>query len=474
MREPLERLLGRETQRYDGTSGVARLHEVLGELCRDLPRTGPVGGLEPLADSPVRLRALSGRESPVEHLSVQVVREPVPGCERPVRPPLLAGRLDEPPGAREGVAARVDLGLGERGRGRGGSGRELLPDRARGGEKLAVDRVELLEHLLDQLADRVRYVARQTGEVGLALVQQALLEPGVEQGRHEQRVAARALPEHGGHLGRRGRAEPCRQVVADGVPAERPHRDLRAQATSAQISRKTVDGMLLRDGVAAPVRADDEQTRRLPSSGERIEEVDGRGIAPVQVLEDEDERELVADRLEGLEHLPEHPQVRGSDQAALNRLELVVGEEPRHLCEPGRCLPGEQRDELLAARLAGEPAERLQHGQVRLSGAAVLDALAVSDERLRRRPGSRRQVLDDGRLADPRLAGDEDESPRAGLGLLVQPLEVGELALTTGNRLDEPRENAGDGAVGARRGRPAPRRRGRATRPVAASAARGP
>jgi hypothetical protein len=61
----------------------------------------------------------------------------------------------------------------------------------------------------------------------------------------------------------------------------------------------------------------------------------------VQVLEDEDERELVADRLEGLEHLPKHPQVRGSDQAALNRLELVVSEEPRHLYEPGRCLPGE-------------------------------------------------------------------------------------------------------------------------------------
>ena len=62
MCEPLERLLGREPQRYDGTSGFARLHEMLGELCRDLPRTRPVGSLEPLADSPVCLRALSGRE----------------------------------------------------------------------------------------------------------------------------------------------------------------------------------------------------------------------------------------------------------------------------------------------------------------------------------------------------------------------------------------------------------------------------
>ena len=205
--------------------------------------------------------------------------------------------------------------------------------------------------------------------------------------------------------------------------------------------------MLLCDGVASSVRANDEQTRGFLSSSERIEEVDGRRIAPMQVLEDEDERELVADRLEGLEHLPEHPQGGGSDQAPLNRLELVVGKEPRHLCEPGRCLPGEQGDEMLTARLAGKSAKRLQHGQVRLSRATVLDALAVSDERLSRRAGSRRQVLDDGRLADPRFAGDEDKSSRAGLGFVVQPLEVGELALTTGNWLDELRENAGDGSV---------------------------
>ena len=63
-----------------------------------------------------------------------------------------------------------------------------------------------------------------------------------------------------------------------------------------------------------------------------------------------------------------------------------------------------------------------------------------------RRRGSRGQVLDDGRLADPRFACDEDESPRAGPGLVVQPLEVRELTLTTGNRLDQPRENAGEGS----------------------------
>ena len=250
---------------------------------------------------------------------MQVVREPVPGCERPVRPPLLAGRLDEPSGAREGVAARFDLGLGERGRGRGGGGRELLSDRARGGEKLAVDRVELLEHLLDQLRGPCP-VRHSTGGRGRARLRPA--------GRCSSQESSRVVTNSG--------LPPVRsQSTADtsGDAAE-PSRAVRWSPTAFRLSGPTAISvhrprarrsrarrwtrMLLRDGVAAPVRTDDEQTRRLPSSGERIEEVDGRGIAPVQVLEDEDERELVADRLEGLEHLPEHPQGRGSDQAALN------------------------------------------------------------------------------------------------------------------------------------------------------------
>jgi hypothetical protein len=33
--------------------------------------------------------------------------------------------------------------------------------------------------------------------------------------------------------------------------------------------------MVLPDGIASPVRADDEQARGLTSSGERVEQVDG-------------------------------------------------------------------------------------------------------------------------------------------------------------------------------------------------------
>ena len=101
----------------------------------------------------------------------------------------------------------------------------------------------------------------------------------------------------------------------------------------------------------------------------------------MKVLEDEHERQLAADGLERLEHLPEHPLVGCADQAAVDGLELVVGEEPRHLCDPRRRLPSEQWDERPPAGLASESAEcSPAHGQVGLAGATVLGALAVRDQ----------------------------------------------------------------------------------------------
>ena len=152
----------------------------------------------------------------------------------------------------------------------------------------------------------------------------------------------------------------------------------------------------------------------------------------MKVLEDEHERQLAADGLERLEHLPEHPLVCCADQAAVDGLELVVGEKPRHLCDPRRRLPREQWDERPPARLASESAECGQHGQVGLAGATVLDALAVRDQRCSRTSDPSDEALNDCRLAYPCIAGDEGEATCTGLSLRVQPLEPDQLALATG------------------------------------------
>src|SRR5207248_7893956 len=124
--EPLERLLGGEAQGSDCPFGVAGAYELLREFCRDLLGARTIGGLQRPADSRVRLRPPPREEGAVEHFAVQVVREPVPGGLRDVRPLIFTGRFNEAARACKCVTARVDVGYGKGDRGGEGRDRELL------------------------------------------------------------------------------------------------------------------------------------------------------------------------------------------------------------------------------------------------------------------------------------------------------------------------------------------------------------
>jgi hypothetical protein len=173
----------------------------------------------------------------------------------------------------------------------------------------------------------------------------------------------------------------------------------------------------------------------------------------VQVFEHEHDGRFGADRLERLEHLAEHALVGSAGEAAVHGFELVVVEEPGHLGKPRRRLLCEQAQQRLRAGLASEPSERFQHGQVRLAGAAVLDALTVCDQEsaLRGRVGE--ETLDDRRLADPGLAGHERQPPLTGARIGEQPLEASELARAAGRLLGDRGEGRHRGRVLGRVGR---------------------
>src|SRR5205085_12304266 len=120
-----------------------------------------------------------------------------------------------------------------------------------------------------------------------------------------------------------------------------------------------------------------------------------------------------------------HSGLRRPHGAALYRVEVRVADEPRHLREPHRRLSGKDRNEGVSARAAAKAPECLENRQVRLAGAAMLDALAAYGCGV---PGKAcEEALDDRRLADPRLARDERQSAPAGQGLVKQPLQMGEL-----------------------------------------------
>src|SRR5207249_3682110 len=106
------------------------------------------------------------------------------------------------------------------------------------------------------------------------------------------------------------------------------------------------------------------------------ERVYGRGVAPVQVLEHDNERPLASERLECPGELTKHPLAVRARHAARERLRAGGVEESGHLQEPARRPALERGDDLAPVGLGAEAIEQVEQRQVRLAPAAELDALA--------------------------------------------------------------------------------------------------
>ena len=123
------------------------------------------------------------------------------------------------------------------------------------------------------------------------VLEQPAFEPRVEHRFHKQGVAGRALPEHTRKTGWwRLSSEAHGQVILERLLVQGAHRKFGAETADAQPRLEPANGVMLRRGFAAPVGADHEQPRLLAPARQRLEKIDRRGIAPVQVLEHEHER----------------------------------------------------------------------------------------------------------------------------------------------------------------------------------------
>src|SRR4029453_17577697 len=117
--------------------GVAAAEEVVGELAGDLLRTLPLRRFETSSDPPVEQGSRAGREAVVEHLSVQLVLEPVFGGDGAVRPATQLAGHDELVPLCEGVAAPLRFLHAQAGR-REEGGRESGSGDAGGTEQLLI------------------------------------------------------------------------------------------------------------------------------------------------------------------------------------------------------------------------------------------------------------------------------------------------------------------------------------------------
>jgi hypothetical protein len=133
------------------------------------------------------------------------------------------------------------------------------------------------------------------------------------------------------------------------------------------------------NGLGQAIRADHQQSRGVVALAEDREQIDGRRVAPVQVLKNEHEWRFVRQLFHEGGKLPQH--AFGSDEleGPLQGLRLVLTDQPWRLRQPRRRHPAEQAAQAAGVEPARQPPERLEHCHVRLAQSDLLDAGSTCD-----------------------------------------------------------------------------------------------
>jgi hypothetical protein len=111
--------------------------------------------------------------------------------------------------------------------------------------------------------------------------------------------------------------EPDVEILCNGALTEILERKLVTQAVRLQLGLQAFQGVLAKDHIDGPVRADQQEPRRVAAPGEICHEVQRRVIAPVQVFEHEDQRVLGGDGFDRVGQLPQSALARAPGNVTL-------------------------------------------------------------------------------------------------------------------------------------------------------------
>ncbi len=179
---------------------------------------------------------------------------------------------------------------------------------------------------------------------------------------------------------------------------------------------------------------DDEGRGIVEPVREERKEIERRPVRPLEILNDEHQRRLGGEALEDPEDQLEQPALSG-------RVELTgrrqVGAPRRQLGHEARDLgsrrPEERRQPSLLRR-SNELAQHLDERSVGQRTGPEIQARALEHARAAR-PGSRFELVEESRLADARLAGNDDDAPTARGGHVQGAIEPGQLARPADERV---------------------------------------
>ena len=152
---------------------------------------------------------------------------------------------------------------------------------------------------------------------------------------------------------------------------------------------------------------DQEQPRGIHARSHVRDPVEGRRVAPVEVLDRKDEGVVGRERFDRIGQLPQHPIPDRPHEPLLKGGRLARSKNARELREPHRRVALERRDRPIGSWTPTQPHEGIEERLIRLAAAVLLDAVGPRhrDALPLAQPGE--PFLQDGTLSDPGLAADQ-------------------------------------------------------------------
>ena len=424
---PFRRLLDQRERTIAVGACGSGLAEVEGDLDERRSRLDPVLLFERRGGAPVEPLPPRAAEAAVEGLADECVRERIAGAG-------AAARLDDElciDRLLQCVDERVLVELGHRAEDVEG---EAAPEHGSMREHALAAFGEASEaprqHFHDPLghADLVRRQGRRPAAA--TLEEHAGLDQMAHHLLDEERVSLRVLEDGAHEPGGRLIAGVRRDELADAPLVEPVEPDALEQPLATQVGEQLRERVLAAE-LLVPVGADHEQRRFVRRSDDVPQQAECGSIRPLEVVQHEHER--------GARRRLAQKQRDGLEQQVAVRLPFARFD--RLLDGLRGCELRNQPGELPAARAEGDArpvetsaprvvAKRLDEGLVRdecflLAGGVEHGAVVVHPER---------ELAQQPRLADPRLAGDQHEPAAAGTRLLPRGPQDVELPLASDER----------------------------------------
>ena len=210
------------------------------------------------------------------------------------------------------------------------------------------------------------------------------------------------------------RAQAAQQIGVDLALGEGFQRQLATQLVHAQLLPQGLHRVVAQHQIGQPKAGHQHPSRRAATPRQVVEQADRGMVAPVQVLDHQQQRLRGGCCIEQRAKFAQHAVLRGTGQLAAQLHLVGLGDKPRQLRQPGgRGLAqrGHPRGRRWPPRQFGQ---RVEDGQVGFAATGLIDALAHRHGHPTR-PRHGAGVADQAALADAGLAAHQHQLPLPGL-----------------------------------------------------------